>query len=964
NNYPGWYIDDVEAWGWKTGIVSGYVYDVLTREPISRASVRGAGRAALSVSTGRYVMYNVPVGYQEFTAYKEGYFPSIQRALVTDSDTARVNFPMYRIQISPDPQQGHISYAHTDSFPLVICNPTNSPITYNLSPDGNPRNVRWDLSINGARNLPSIEGGEKFDGQRATMRRDYTEVRTSMPETRSGEPSTERAYARPMARGDVLLRYPMSYPVSSVWGVGVQNLDYFWVSDAMATNHDYRFRADTNATVYTGVHYRFYWTPGIRDGFPADMAWDGRNMWQISAGGSNKIYAFDVFTGNVVDSIADPAMIWTSTWQVGLAYDPDEDCFYVGRWYSWSSFDGGVIYKIKGKRRWYTPGAIVDSIYNDYCAGLAFHPTRKTLFIAENSSPDRIIEVDFETGQILTTIPAPGPVGSAYGMGGAEIDQLGRLWVVNQNDQTVYVLDLDYRVYPQGVSVRPSSGVIPAGMCDTVWVVVEGHTLEPGEHTFNIYIYFQGQTVPSQFTVTINVQPTLNRGWNLIAVPVRPDPDDIYLQLRDDLIPFYVGPLRSSIWRLKADEGRYVVPERFMRGEGYYIMSYQPNVNFDVTGIPYTSDTTMYLPYNGSSRYPGWYLIGNPFNSAINWDATVYDPLFANVDPTYYALTELGWATYSPYAPGGASKWIEPWQGFMVRVTPSASGFGVIPFKKDPVTPPPVMKQVADKPNKKEAVIDIPFTLRISARTASGTWDAYNYMGVRTGATDGIDMYDVNELDMPLPGSEPSFKGYFLYGGTTKLARDTRSYFNGQKNWTFVVEGTNGTSVTLIWPANKLPDETDDSYGINRIDSRYSFFLVDNLTGTRKNMRTDTTYTFTITATGRREFTVEVMASTVGADEPQTLPKEFELSQNYPNPFNAATMIKFALPKDTKVELNIYNVLGENVRTLLMAEKKAGYYEIIWDGRNDSGIELPSGVYFLRMKAGDFKAEKKLMMIK
>jgi flagellar hook assembly protein FlgD len=70
------------------------------------------------------------------------------------------------------------------------------------------------------------------------------------------------------------------------------------------------------------------------------------------------------------------------------------------------------------------------------------------------------------------------------------------------------------------------------------------------------------------------------------------------------------------------------------------------------------------------------------------------------------------------------------------------------------------------------------------------------------------------------------------------------------------------------------------------------------------------------------------------------------------------------LPKDGDVSLELYNVLGEKVRTLVNADKKAGFYEVIWDGRSDEGIELPSGVYLLRMKSGDFNAEKKLMMLK
>ncbi len=116
---------------------------------------------------------------------------------------------------------------------------------------------------------------------------------------------------------------------------------------------------------------------------------------------------------------------------------------------------------------------------------------------------------------------------------------------------------------------------------------------------------------------------------------------------------------------------------------------------------------------------------------------------------------------------------------------------------------------------------------------------------------------------------------------------------------------------------------------------------------------------------GRREFTVRVFYDPLAAgDDKQPLPTEFALEQNYPNPFNASTMIKFAVPEKEYVEMKIYNLLGQKVRTLLSSEKGAGWYSIIWDGKADSGYELPTGVYLMKMKAGEFEAKKKLMMLK
>jgi len=89
------------------------------------------------------------------------------------------------------------------------------------------------------------------------------------------------------------------------------------------------------------------------------------------------------------------------------------------------------------------------------------------------------------------------------------------------------------------------------------------------------------------------------------------------------------------------------------------------------------------------------------------------------------------------------------------------------------------------------------------------------------------------------------------------------------------------------------------------------------------------------------------------------LPENFFLSQNYPNPFNAGTEIAYEIPKDVYVTLKVYNVLGVEVATLVDAYKEAGFHTVRWDARN-----VASGVYFCTIWAGDFKATKKMVMLK
>ncbi|MFH1373066.1 MAG: FlgD immunoglobulin-like domain containing protein [bacterium] len=94
------------------------------------------------------------------------------------------------------------------------------------------------------------------------------------------------------------------------------------------------------------------------------------------------------------------------------------------------------------------------------------------------------------------------------------------------------------------------------------------------------------------------------------------------------------------------------------------------------------------------------------------------------------------------------------------------------------------------------------------------------------------------------------------------------------------------------------------------------------------------------------------------------MPDQFELSQNYPNPFNPTTTIGFSLPQSEHVTLEIVNIQGQIVRTLIDEVRSAGHHHIEWDATSDAGNKLASGVYFYRLKAGDNIDSKKMTLLK
>jgi hypothetical protein len=94
------------------------------------------------------------------------------------------------------------------------------------------------------------------------------------------------------------------------------------------------------------------------------------------------------------------------------------------------------------------------------------------------------------------------------------------------------------------------------------------------------------------------------------------------------------------------------------------------------------------------------------------------------------------------------------------------------------------------------------------------------------------------------------------------------------------------------------------------------------------------------------------------------LPQKFELGQNVPNPFNPNTAITFAVPRPSQVRIDVFNVMGQKVRTLADEYSKAGYKRVEWDGTDANGNSVASGVYLYRMTAGDFSETKKMLLLK
>jgi zinc protease len=164
----------------------------------------------------------------------------------------------------------------------------------------------------------------------------------------------------------------------------------------------------------------------------------------------------------------------------------------------------------------------------------------------------------------------------------------------------------------------------------------------------------------------------------------------------------------------------------------------------------------------------------------------------------------------------------------------------------------------------------------------------------------------------------------------------------------------------------------DNGFWLNALQSSYRY-EEDPLDILAYDERVDGLTTETVRAAAQRYLNVqnyvqlilhpENFISAVLEEHTAVLPQAFALDQNYPNPFNSSTAIRFALPKSEEVELAVYNLTGQQVVTLVQGRRDAGAYTILWDGRDDSGHALASGMYLYRLEAGDEVQTRKLVLL-
>ena len=368
----------------------------------------------------------------------------------------------------------------------------------------------------------------------------------------------------------------------------------------------------------------------------------------------------------------------------------------------------------------------------------------------------------------------------------------------------------------------------------------------------------------------------------------------------------------------------YVIPEIIEPGRAYWFKhKYKDAVIFD-------EDTSSSVPLENYviNLKPGWNMIGSPFSFSVHFEK---DSLAGDLI-TYGNLDKNGWSS--------AQSTLEPWNGYAVFASDSTS-ITLFPFDQE------------DTSRARLTATD-EWTLNLKLDSDS----YFNYMtvvGRKNFAINSEDIYDTpslpaleNKLDLV---SKLEGKDSYEY------VKDIRSTdeFNGV--WDLRLNAQKDQENIILSASAKELIPEGLHYSLIDIQKRVINYEIFS---TVIEIEKDPGLSYDLKlVSGDLNYVMSKSKEIL-----DNIPDQYSLSQNYPNPFNPITKMDYELPKRSRVIISIYNVLGQEVKTLLNEEQNYGSHSILWNGVDQSGKAMSTGVYFARMTTDSFSQTKKMLLLK
>ena len=431
--------------------------------------------------------------------------------------------------------------------------------------------------------------------------------------------------------------------------------------------------------------------------------------------------------------------------------------------------------------------------------------------------------------------------------------------------------------------------------------------------------------------------------YRMVSVPAAPAAG-LKAALQNAYGPYDAAAWRLERWDAAADGGAgayrgYPQVDSLRPGDGFWLVSAE--------GAGFALDDGATIPADRTYTVPlqaGWNQVGTPFGFAVPWDtvraasdlpAAQVDGPFAYRDSSFQIASALApWTGYFLYSSAPDT----------LRIPPAGTASG----KRLDGPPAPALRAGSAASGAAS-----PYTLEVSALAASGR--ATTVLGLRPGARDGRDRFDRARPPSMRPGLRLSaltaVDGRAVPHAASAKPLSATSGPEAGQTWTLRLSSPTATDVRLrLQATGSLPDG-------------YRPYVLDHA----QNRRIVPGATLSLDKDESRRLTVIVGTEAYADQASGSIALESlttTLRGSYPNPFSEEATIAYVLSSRRPVRIDIYNILGQKVETLVDASQPAGRHQIAWDGTNRYGQKVGSGVYFYRLEAGGVTQTRKMVLVR
>ena len=406
--------------------------------------------------------------------------------------------------------------------------------------------------------------------------------------------------------------------------------------------------------------------------------------------------------------------------------------------------------------------------------------------------------------------------------------------------------------------------------------------------------------------------------WRMLSFPGDLD-NPLIKNPKDDGHIFYIWDLDDSTW---------IVPDSIYPGNAYWFKHIYEDP------VPFSSDSGTAIPLESYTinLKNGWNMVGSPFAFPVDVSA---DP--SEVSALYFfsdSTNRDGWVA-KEYR-------MNPWAGYAIHTNVEFASIELLPFPEE------------RQESNASRLADEGWTISLSAETDRYI-DKTGKIGRDKKASNEKDDMDTPRL--PSVGEGLSVAVSIDNGSTYNYASDIRSTDEQNGVWNVSIFSSKNLEAVKIMAFDEGSFPSDIIVSVLDIQTRKIYrnaLSSPIIINDRLNLGYELKFVI------GDEFYVESMLLEILSQ----IPSEFVLGKNYPNPFNPITKLDYLLPRRSDVSIRIYNMLGQEIITLLDQEQSYGKYSILWNGLDWSGKQVASGVYFTELKAGNVRRVTKMLLMK